>query len=349
MDGDFYVTKRINSLYILFFILVFISCRSGQFCDNTVSVWNFHDEMSTKTSLKTFGDIPILPLHGTDLKASKVRGGDGFVAKFGKGYFDAGQGVNGILNLSGKSISILVRVKANRITGFTPILSKSGNDQSVAYSIALNPVDNDVWIETLMGSDEIAGAHLLKCKMSKEDITKWHDIILRFDGHISQLYVDGELRDDEVTVGSIRNWNAHPLIIGTADNKSMNSKGVFDGEIDYVALFNRCLSDNEIMTFGEAESIKPNKSVQSVLFNGELVGWLYSSYKNFLSPIEEAFWSINLIKEKANKVSSKNDESEDVGFYQVNLRLSDTQQYVDLYLIAKKIHYSKRKRRGKDR
>lgn len=33
------------------------------------------------------------------------------------------------------------------------------------------------------------------------------------------------------------------------------------------------------MTFGEAESIKPNKSVQSVLFDGELVGWLYSSYK----------------------------------------------------------------------
>jgi sucrose-6-phosphate hydrolase SacC (GH32 family) len=261
MDGDFHVTKRINSLYILFFILVFISCRSGQFCENTVSVWNFHDEMSTKTSLKKFGDIPILPLHGTDLKASKVRGGDGFVAKFGKGYFDAGQGVNGISNLSGKSISILVRVKANRITGFTPILSKSGNDQSVAYSIALNPVDNDVWIETLMGSDEIAGAHLLKCKMSKEDITKWHDIILRFDGHISQLYVDGELRDDEVTVGNIRDWNVHPLIIGAADNKSMNFKGVFDGEIDYVALFNRCLSDNEIMKYSAVKTLKDSRPV----------------------------------------------------------------------------------------
>ena len=51
------------------------------------------------------------------------------------------------------------------------------------------------------------------------------------------------------------------------------------------------------MTFGEAESIKPNKSVQAVLFDGELVGWLYSSYKNLLSPIEEVFWSINLTKQ----------------------------------------------------
>lgn len=28
------------------------------------------------------------------------------------------------------------------------------------------------------------------------------------------------------------------------------------------------------MTFGEAESIKPNKSVQAVLFDEELIGWL---------------------------------------------------------------------------
>ena len=92
------------------------------------------------------------------------------------------------------------------------------------------------------------------------------------------------------------------------------------------------------MTFGEAESIEPNKSVQAVLFDEELVGWLYYSYKNFLSPAEEVFWSINLTKEQADRVSSNNDESEDVGFYQVNLRLSDTQQYADLYVIAKRIY-----------
>ncbi len=91
------------------------------------------------------------------------------------------------------------------------------------------------------------------------------------------------------------------------------------------------------MTFGEAKTIKTNKSVQEVLFDGELVGWLYSSYKNFLSPIEEVFWSINLTKEQADKISSKYDESEDVGFYQVNLRLLDTQKYADLYVISKRI------------
>lgn len=102
------------------------------------------------------------------------------------------------------------------------------------------------------------------------------------------------------------------------------------------------------MTFGEAKQIRPNKSVQSVLLDGEIVGWLYSSYKNFLSPIEEVFWSINLTKEQADKVSSKSDESEDIGYYQVNFRLSDTKQYTDLYVIAKRIYYVKRKQESKD-
>lgn len=101
--------------------------------------------------------------------------------------------------------------------------------------------------------------------------------------------------------------------------------------------------DMKRMTFGESESIKPNKSVQEVLFDEEVVGWLYTSYKSVFSPIEEVFWSINLTKEQADRVSSNNDESEDVGFYQVNLSLSDTKQYEDLYVIAKKIYYVKRK------
>lgn len=96
------------------------------------------------------------------------------------------------------------------------------------------------------------------------------------------------------------------------------------------------------MNIGEAESIGANKSVQAVSFDEELVGWLYSSHKNFLSSIEEVFWSINLTKEQADRVSSNNYESEDVGFYQVNLSLSDDKQYADLYVIAKRINKYKK-------
>lgn len=91
------------------------------------------------------------------------------------------------------------------------------------------------------------------------------------------------------------------------------------------------------MTFGEAEEIKINKSVQGVLFDGKLVGHLYSSYRNLLAPIEEVFWSINLTKEQVDKIDSKVEESEDSGFYQIHQRLMETKKYTDLYIIAKRI------------
>lgn len=93
------------------------------------------------------------------------------------------------------------------------------------------------------------------------------------------------------------------------------------------------------MTFGEAKEIKINKSVQGVMFDGKLAGYLYSSYRNFLAPIEEVFWSINLTKEQVNKIDSKAkvEESEDSGFYQIHQRLVDDKKYTDLYILAKRI------------
>ena len=241
-------------------VLAISSFRHVKFCENAVAVWNFHDLNNGKYSdspFKIVGNVTVVSLKGDELKASRERGGDGCAVSLGNGYLDAGQGVNGELKLSGRHISVLVRVKANQINGYTSILSKSGNDQSIAYSLAMTPAGSDVQIETLMGSDDIAGAQLLKCRIPKEDIVKWHDIILRFNGHISQLYVDGKLRDETFTVGSIRDWNEQPLIIGTrTEDKSANSESVFNGEIDHIALFERYLSDSEVMKYSAVKKLE---------------------------------------------------------------------------------------------
>ena len=72
---------------------------------------------------------------------------------------------------------------------------------------------------------------------------------------------------------------------------------------------------------------------KNVYFDNKLVGWLYTYCKNFLCPIEETFWSINLTKEQADKLNIKYIESEDNGFYQATLHLRQSQQYTDLYVI----------------
>ncbi|GHT68026.1 hypothetical protein AGMMS50239_32260 [Bacteroidia bacterium] len=72
------------------------------------------------------------------------------------------------------------------------------------FADANDATDGDVYIESKLGSDDIAGLHLLKYKLQKDEISKWHDILFRFNGKQSELYVDGVLRDDEVTAGEIR-------------------------------------------------------------------------------------------------------------------------------------------------
>ncbi|SDF56451.1 Sucrose-6-phosphate hydrolase SacC, GH32 family [Mucilaginibacter pineti] len=257
----------ILSLFPALFIIAWQS--AGSFTD-AVAAWSLadvNDMTAANSRLNIHGDVQFIPLSANEAEASKLRGGDGIAAKFSGGWLDAGQGNNQELNLSGKNVSILVRVKADQVNGFTPLISKAGNDQSVAYGIALNKIGDETYIESIMGSDEIAGAHTLRYKLPKNDVSKWHDILLRFNGEISQLYVDGFLRDDEVTVGEIRNWNKRPLLIGAQYKNEFGYANVtndqvdarFEGLIDHVALWNRYLSDNEVEKLSDVTVLKDGK------------------------------------------------------------------------------------------
>ena len=245
--------KKTVILGIIFCRFVFTPCMGNNFKDAVV-VW--HLSNSNDSRLTAHGDVQFVSLNGKDAKASKKRGGDGIAARFNGGtWFDAGQGTNDELNLTGKNVSILVRMKADTVKGFTPLISKAGNDQNIAYRISLNVRGGDVYIETMMGSDDIAGAHLLKYKIPEEEVTQWHDIVLRFNGKISELFVNGVLRDDEVTAGDIRDWNRRPVLIGAqykqpygyADFEEGQVEAVFEGLIDHIALWNKCLTDKEVM------------------------------------------------------------------------------------------------------
>ena len=94
------------------------------------------------------------------------------------------------------------------------------------------------------------------------------------------------------------------------------------------------------LSFGESHLIKENKAYQDVYFDGKLVGWLTSSFKNFLGPIEERFKSINLTKEVAEEIKVEGQsilDSEDCGFYQLSFHLDLKGLYRNLYSTAKKI------------
>ena len=265
-----FVMKAIFFCSIIYFVISFTSCCSQEnsFKD-AIAVWHFSElnHFADNNPLTTHGDVPFVSLEGKDFKASVSRDGDGIAAHFKGGWFNAGQGKDDKLNLTGKNVSILARVKADTIKGFAPLISKAGNDQNIAYRISMNVRDGDVYIETMMGSDDIAGAHLLKYKLPEDEIAKWHDIVLRFNGKISELFVDGILRDDEVTVGDIRDWNRRPTLIGAqykrqygyADVADDQVEAVFEGLIDHIALWNKYLSDEEVMKLSGVVSLIDGK------------------------------------------------------------------------------------------
>lgn len=249
-------------------IMLASACRSTSVLNSAVAVWSFdnlRDQVDDKNLLKSYGEVSIVSLKGNEANASKKRSGKGKAAQFdGSSWLDAGQGINGDFNLTGNEVSLYARIKASAVKGYSPILAKAGQDQNLAYSIALNLVDNDVYIEVKMGSDEIGGAHMLKHKLPQDEVNEWHDIVFRFNGKTSELYVDGKLRDDEVTVGQIRDWNRRPLLIGAeyqtpygyADVTQDEVGATFEGLIDIVALWNTALSNKDIMELSNVNTLE---------------------------------------------------------------------------------------------
>lgn len=258
---------KLFSIWGILLILSIVPCRSQNLFKDAVVLWTFagtDDVAGENSRLKPYGDVTFVDLEGDDGEASQKRGGQGKAVRLnGLAWLDAAQGVDDELNLTGKAVTFLARVKASSVDGYSPVLTKAGTDQNLAYSIAFNPVDEDVYIEVKIGSDEIGGTHLLKYKLPQEEINAWQDIIFRFNGKISELYVNGILRDDEVTVGQIRDWNRRPLLIGAqykrpygyAEVSGNKLEATFDGWIDMIALWNKSLTDNEIMALSDVSAL----------------------------------------------------------------------------------------------
>ncbi|MGV8134109.1 MAG: GH32 C-terminal domain-containing protein [Mangrovibacterium sp.] len=263
--------KKSTLIEIICVAVLLLSFQPSGSFQNAVATWflaDLNDYTPGNSRLQAYGDVGFVTLQGTEAEASKARGGDGIAVYLNGGaWLDAGQGIKEELNLSGKNVSILIRMKADSVDGLIPLLTKAGTDQSVAYSIFLNRIGNEVYVESMLGSDEIGGAHMLKHRLPEEGLTQWHDILFRFNGKKSELYVDGTLCDDEVTEGTIRDWNKKPVLIGARYKQPYGYAGgdgdqieaTFKGLIDHVILWNRWLADDEVCDLSDVTALKDGR------------------------------------------------------------------------------------------
>ncbi len=236
---------------IVYFSLSLFSmtaCNSQDAFEDAVAYWplaNTEDQAGNNSKLR---------VHGTAQWVELTNGGsyDGKgVYLDGSSWLNAGQGNAGELAVSGKSITLYAKFKADSISGFHPVFTKSGNDQQRAFSMALNRIDQDVFVEVMIGSDDIGGSHLLKYLLPQDQHQNWQDVLFRFNGKHSELFVNGVLRDKEVTVGDLRDWNTRPVLIGAqykdpyVEGDSIGNKveATFRGWIDCIAIWDKALDD----------------------------------------------------------------------------------------------------------
>ena len=222
--------------------------ENSPFAD-AVAVWHMadtRDSAGKADRLTVRGDVKLgILLEGREREESLRRGGDGRVAQFNGGWLDAGQGVNGKLNLSGHALSMVLRLRSPSGKWGDPLMAKHGGHDKEVYNIFSGDLGAGLVFGVELGSDEVAGMHQVKTPIAPLGSTDWHDILVRWDGKVLQLFVDGGLRDEEAAVGVLRQGNREPFLIG-AESYSGQVKSGFRGLVDHAALWNRALSDAEI-------------------------------------------------------------------------------------------------------
>jgi sucrose-6-phosphate hydrolase SacC (GH32 family) len=170
---------------------------------------------------------------------------------------DAGQGANDELCLTGDQFTALIRLRCRATTlwstrGF--FTKGGGHDQLVfnffSYDFEKGRPGMRVGCEIgLEGQKGLGGQ--VTALVEQIGAEQWHDLVARYDGRELTLFVDGVALDRKPASGQLRQGNREPVTIGAGgagDNP-------FPGSIDHAALWNRALSDEDVVVLsgGRAE------------------------------------------------------------------------------------------------
>lgn len=247
--------KRLTFCCLLLFLISSAYSRFVAAADpfaDALAVWHMDgtdESKGSKNSLTVHGDVSLgVSLDGKEAEASKKRSGDGKVAKFVKGsYLSCGGGTESDLNITGKTLTIAIRLKSESGDWDCPILAKHGGHGRLAYNVyslrdKLGCEFRTTMNRNLMGAS-ITFEDLLPVKESR---TAWHDVVCRIDGAKLEMFVDGRCVDEDFMLGVFRG-NDLPLLFGAEDTGN-GVKAGFEGYMDHIAIWSRALSNDEITT-----------------------------------------------------------------------------------------------------
>lgn len=150
--------------------------------------------------------------------------------------------------LNCSSVTISVWFKANSFTasnGYGPhLISKreaSGWGNSFQMNVGINQSQKACWADWSINGNGV----IYYRNSTKFNTVDWFNLVYTHDGTNIKLYLNGSLVQSNISPGLL-NYNTLPLWFGARPNAGGNSSW-FNGKLDDIAIWNRVLSDKEVL------------------------------------------------------------------------------------------------------
>jgi len=310
-------------------MMSFADNRVSPFAD-AVAAWHMSDkgdQTAAGARIEIHGEVKLgVPLQGAELDASLSRGGDGKVAEFRGGYLSLGQG-GAAPDLYGvKHMTLCLRARDPEGRWNTPMLSREAPEDmfaSVLDSAAVNhsrlsyeasqrarpgralefiwrtePAEQrvkpayfnyELSKHFIRNPDFVDGILRLQVPMELIGPDAWHDVVVRFRKANLELFVDGVLVDEEWPHGALYGFRG-PFIIGAGYRQGSLQSG-FHGQIDHLALWDRALSDDEIVGLSGGKAVTARRVVEFLgRENSSLQYWRPPGFNTFVGDCMPAYY-----------------------------------------------------------
>ena len=195
---------------------------------------------------------------GAEREASLRRGGDGLVGQFDDGVLADVKGT-AMFAKSPRSMSLCIRLRDPSGKWRSPIFQKAGPGKPF---FILEPAQTR-WgpslafdLRTDWGDQPIQVA----VPLSLIGMSTWHDVIIRYTGAKLEMFVNGALVDENWPIGVLPRSELDGFVFGS---KATNGVAGFHGLIDHAAVWNRALTDDEVvfLSGGKEEVAKRRKEM----------------------------------------------------------------------------------------
>ena len=233
---------------------------------DAVALWHMADSNNSadrNVRLVSGGDVRLgVKLEGVAADASRRRGGDARAAQCDTGWLATAHGEQNRLDLSGSATTIALRIRDPSGRWDAGLFSQGGNHGRWGCRLFAADLGSGMNLRFERRTGKTENVTKVEVPVAEIGSTGWHDVVIRHDREKLDLFVDGSLVDEAPLKGNLLQKSLQPCLIGAQWHAGEPHRG-FHGLIDHAALWDRALSDEEIVLLsGGPEEVEQRKSLR---------------------------------------------------------------------------------------